>query len=228
MNISKLNLKDFNTGQMVEATFKPKEQVIKSFSFFGQKEVVEEKEYTKNQFEAEIKKEFQKGYDEGLKISKQEMDSYVSTEDIKIKEQVSSLLSRFSENLNSFATQYENLKLEMAKLAAYATKKICAQKLNENADQIILDAVAKSSEILKKEPSVLIKCNNILMQKIKPVIEDYFSKNLQATKITFEETEDIKSAPQISIEWDKSGISINLQERLDAVDEIFNEFIKTL
>ncbi|MDX1949293.1 MAG: FliH/SctL family protein [Rickettsiales bacterium] len=228
MNISKLNLVNFSNGQTIEVSQSQNAvSTISKFSFFSLENKSEDKEFTKEQFESEIAKAKQQAFEEGYSKAKQEFDNYLKNEDIRIKDQVSSMLTRFLESLKKFKTEQAEYKLNLAKLSNEFVKKICANKINENSSEIFINAIENISKIIEKEPQILIKANETLIIKLQSSIEEFFVKNLPNTMPKFEISENLNHN-EIYIEWEKSGISVNLNERINAIDEIFAEFIKTL
>lgn len=228
MNITRIPLTDFATGNQVDlASIENKTPVVRSFNYFGEKPVEEEKEYTKTQHLEEIKKAEEKAFEEGYQKGKSEMDTYISTEDIKIKEQISGMMSRFSESFGTFKKQIDEFRIETAKIAAYAVKKIFADKVNEKIGEIILDALSKSSDLIKKEPTLKIKATKKVIDNTKGSIEEFFKTQGLNIKLTYEEAQDANDA-SILIEWEDSGIKIDLNERMQETDKILAEFIKSL
>ncbi len=228
MNISPIVLTDFATGGQVDSSLAAnKIPAIKSFNFFGEKPVEEEKEYTKTRHLEEIEKAKEIAFQEGYLKGKSELDNYISTEDIKIKEQIAIMLAKFSESFGSFKQHTEEFKLEAAQIASYAVKKIFADKVNEKIGEIIVDALSKSLELIKTEPMLKISATKKVLDNTKDSIEAFFkSKNLDI-KLSFEEAPTFNDA-SIAIEWENSGIKIDLNERMQEIDKIFAEFIKSL
>ncbi len=228
MNIKTLNLTNFASGEVLEISKQQEKAItISQFKFFSTKTEEEEKEYTKSFFENEIAKAKKQAFEEGYSKAKAEFDNYLKNDDIKLKEQVSSMLARFLDNLNKFKQEQKDYKINITNLAHQFTKKVCASKIAENSEQIFINALEKISGIIEKEPSIIIKASEDLILKLQSSIEDFFSKNLPNIIPKFEKIQNA-NASEICIEWEKSGITINLNERLNAIDEIFAEYIKTL
>jgi flagellar biosynthesis/type III secretory pathway protein FliH len=223
MNIKKLNLNDLASNkEVVELPI-----ASKNFSYFAKKDNVEEPEFTKSyvakQVEDSSKNSFEQGYNKGKEeIIKTALQLEQNTENA-----IKQVALQLTEFLNSFEEYKKNYMREMTKITMLAISKICKNVIKENSEEVIFQALEKSSEVFSKHPEIVFKSKNSVLEKIKDKLEKLTKELNYKGTISYIADESLTDGSCV-LEWGKSGTSINSMEVLKQIEETLSEHLKSI
>lgn len=228
MKISKLNLTDFSESNVSKQAEPVQDISDKEFVPFGKEEEEEEQpEYTKTQLDQKVEEAYRKGLEEGKSAGVQETQQTVLTVEQNVEQSVQKVLEALTTALSQFEEEKKSYQNDLGKIAHHTIKKILDKKIEENFEDIIISSFEKMFPAIIKEPNISIKMNPASLEKVKSKMEKIISKNKFKGDIEFVADESL-SGDVCQVEWERSGINFDLKEKIKEIDEIINEYIKSM
>jgi flagellar biosynthesis/type III secretory pathway protein FliH len=225
MKITKLNLGNLVNTQNEQQQILP--PAPKNFSYFAKKAVVEEPEFTKTDLNSRVQTSHNEGVEKGYSKGKEEIIQTALALEQNTKIAVDGLVS----NLGKFLSEYEGFKKQymrdMAHVTILAVQKIAAKTIKENSEEIILQALEKSSQVFLKQPEIIFKAKKIILEKIQGKVDNILKAQEFKGKTIFVADETIADGNCV-LEWGESGISINGEESMKKIEEIISEYLKSI
>lgn len=199
----------------------------KTFRFFaGNLVEVEEKEFTKRDIEKNQKDAHQAGYNEGYKKA----ESEVTAKTLQVEQQNTQAIAGLSETLSSIETNLEQertqFKQDVLTLARDAFNAVCGSIFDEKAADIFVNAIDEAYPIFERKGKIIIKAQANIIEKLQPKLEQSLAEKENKPEIIFEADE--ANANICRLEWGNSGINIDLNEKLKQIENIFNEYLKSV
>lgn len=199
----------------------------KTFRFFaGSLIEIEEKEFTKKDLDKAQEDAHQAGFNEGFKKAEAE----ISAKTLQVEQQNTQAISGLSETLSSIETslsqEKNKFKQDVLNLAKDAFIAVCNNIFDEKAADIFLNAIDEAYPIFERKGKIIIKAQQNIIEKLQPKLEKSISEKENKPEITFEA--DDANINICRLEWGNSGINIDLNEKLKQIENIFNEYLKSL
>lgn len=227
MKIFKLNLTNLDEKSSTDLIVENVGIAEEDFKPFGYKEDEEKPEYTASELKAQIQEAYQKGLTEGKNLGVQETTQAVLSVEQSAEQGVQSILTQLTTALSEIESQKAAFKQDMSKLTHHVIKKILDEKIKEDFDELILKAFEQILPIISKEPKIEIIMETNLLEKVQPKIHKVITDNKFKGEIEF--IPDPSCPPETCrVEWSSSGINFDLKEKIKEIDEIINEYIKSI
>jgi len=198
-----------------------------SFIPFGYEANVIIPEYTTEQLEAIKTEAYGKGVSDGKNQGVTETKQQVLSVEENAENTINNALSALNQSIIDLREEKTRFKQEITKVAAYSIKKILGEKLKEDFSSLLEQSFSEIYPLLDKEP----KLQFYVPERIRDNIEGKIKKIMQTNnyegdiEVIADQTLTENSC---KVEWDKNGIIFDYKEKIDEIDNIINEFIKTI
>ncbi|HCR85622.1 MAG TPA: hypothetical protein DIV86_02985, partial [Alphaproteobacteria bacterium] len=186
----------------------------------------EEKEFTRSDISKTTQDNYKKGYDEGYKKASDE----VKKQTLDVEAQNSQNIQQIADTLSNINTQIENEKSEFKKqfieFCKAALQNVSQNIFNEKAAEVFAKAIDEAIPVIPQNRKIFIKAEQRILDKLKLRMEEKFKDKNFVENVIFEV--DNKNLNTCRLEWDNSGINIDLNEKLKQVTEIFDDYLKSI
>ena len=225
MEIKKLDLQDIS-GSNVGSSAPSVKKNDKDFTYFGN--VYDEPlEYTKSHLQEVKKENYQRGLDEGYKKGSEEVMAKSLEIENAAKEVISQISSNLTEAINKLEQDKREFTIAMAKIVKSAVEKAGMKVIDDDRADVILKMLEKAAHEFKEVPKLSIRVNEEIFENINKKVSATFQSS--GYKGTVEVQQDNTVEPRACrIEWDRTGINVNAEEKIKEIDSILNEYIKSL
>ena len=199
----------------------------RTFRFFaGSLLEVEDKEFTKTELDKAREQAHQAGLNEGYKKAEAE----ITEKTLVVEQQNSQAISGVAETLGNIDIKIEEekrqFKQDIITLARDALNAVCGNVFEEKASEVFASAIDEAYPIYERKGKIVIKASaNIIEQLQEKLTKQFAEKELKA-EVSFEAEDG--NINMCRLEWENSGINIDLNEKLKQVENIFDEYLKSL
>ena len=223
MKIEKLDLGKFGINKAVESALP---HAPKNFSFFGKSED-QQIEFTRAELTAKTNESQKKGFDDGYLKGKDEVMQGALAVEQSTKAAIDGLAANMAKFLASYEEEKKNFMRNMTKVTISAIQKIAHKAIKENAEEVIFQALEKSSAIFTKQPEVVLKAKKDVIEKIRARLDESLKTHDFKGKISYHPDESCADGNCI-IEWGESGVNINADEMVKQIEETLSEYLKSI
>ncbi len=223
MAVQKMTFTDLAAGNKSPALTP---DVPKNFSFFGKKPE-EEAEFTKTQLESKQHQAKQEGFNEG----KQQGFSEATSNAVAIEQSTRATIENIAAQLTGFLAEYEeqkkNFMRDMVRVTLVAIKMLSEKLIKENTEEVLMQALERSSHIFTKQPQITLRAKKIILEKITDRVDNIIKGKDIKGSVTYVADDSVAEGSCV-LEWAESGISINSAETMKQVEETLSEYLKSI
>lgn len=228
MQVKKFNFSDLKPSTMQpEAAIKAEASGDKVFEYFGSQIKAEEPEFTKSDIKKAEDAAYKKGYEEASTQMQKTVAQNQNNVEQQILNQCNLLLQKIETANKTLQEKNSKFQEDCILLAGKIAKHIAAEAIKNDPTENIAKLFESSIKEFYSEPEIKITVNTKLLEQLSSRFNKIAIQKNFVGKINFIPDSKIPET-DCSIEWGSTGLSIKHEEVIQKIDDIINEYCKSV